>query len=156
MPEEYVTKDQLAIAIKDMEQKMENGFAEVGQQLTKILSQMDINKHTDREHNDERYVLKSEAMQDSIARINDSKFREACHPIVAGYLNTEEGKRHVGCIIDAHLSTQRDNVAKWITFAKGAVGLILALAAVYGGNTVVQTQKTTQKALINMIEQKGE
>jgi len=156
MPDDFVTKTEFTKCITDLERKMDNGFNDIGKKLTEILGQIEIGKLTDKEHYDERYVLKADATQESINRVNDAKFQQACFPIVSNYLNTENGKRQISCLIDAHYGEKRDSATKWINFVKLIGGIVIAIMALYGGNTVIKSNNQTQRALIETMQNTGE
>lgn len=156
MTEEYVTKIEFERVLSGLEMKVATGFANVEQQLNKIMSQIEIGKHTDREAYDDRYVLREEAMQEAISRVSNPAFRAACYPIVGEYNNTEDGKRQLGCIIDQHLAAKRDGIVGWINFFKLIGGIIIVGATLYGGSTIVESNKTTQQAVLKVLEVKGE
>jgi len=156
MPDEYVTKLELNEALTELERKMTTGFSEIDSKLNKILSSMEIAKLLDREANDKRYITKDEVFQEALSRLNAPAFRQACHPIANEYLESEEGKMRIGCMIDRHLENKRDNASKWINFIKLVGGIIIAALLMYGGQTVINTNLKTQQTVIEALHGLGE
>ena len=155
MPDEYVTKLEMTNALGELRSEMKSGFSDVNTKLNQIINAMELKGHTDRETYDERYILREESMAEAIARVGTPLFRQACYPIVTEYNNSEDGKRQLGCIIDAHFAEKRDSATKWINFIKLIAGLLIASGLMYGGITVNKTNQETQKAMIEFI-QRGE
>lgn len=155
MPDEYVTKLELNNALTALEKKMESGFSDVNTKLNQIINAMELKGHTDRETYDERYILREESMAEAIARVGTPQFRQSCYPIVTEYLNTEDGKRQLGCIIDSHFAEKRDSATKWINFIKLIGGMILAAFLMYGGQTIISSNQRTQQAVMQALELMG-
>ena len=153
MPDEYVTKQEMTLALAELRSDMKNGFTEVDAKLNQIINAMELRTHTDRETYDERYILREESMSEAIARVGTPHFRQACYPIVMEYMNTEDGKRQLGCIIDAHFADKRDSATKWINFAKLIAGIIVIMALLHGGNGILKSNQATQKAIMEYIHQ---
>ncbi len=155
MPDEYVTKQEMTLALAELRSEMKNGFSEVDAKLNQIINAMELRTHTDRETYDERYILREESMSEAIARVGTPQFRKACYPIVTEYMNTEDGKRQLGCIIDAHFADKRDSATKWINFIKLIGGMILAAFLMYGGQTIISSNQRTQQAVMQALELMG-
>jgi len=157
VPDEYVTKSELAVAIAEIRGDMEKGFGEIKGMLAQMSSQQELNKHEFREEYDKRYVRIDQNYDEALKRINRPEYRQACFVIASDYLTTEDARQKIGCIIDAHYAAKRDSATKWMNFIKTLVAGIILAGMLYGGNTVIQTQKSNQKALINLMETiKGE
>jgi len=156
MPDEYVTKLEMTNALSELRSEMKSGFSDVNTKLNQIINAMELKGHTDRETYDERYILREESMAEAIARVGTPLFRQACHPIANEYLESEEGKMRIGCMIDRHLENKRDSATKWINFVKLISGIALATAMLWGGNTVVKSNVTTQRAVIDALKTIGE
>ena len=95
-------------------------------------------------------------MAEATARVGTPQFRQACYPIVTEYLNTEDGKRQLSCIIDSHFAEKRDSATKWINFIKLVGGIIIAALLMYGGQTIVQTNLKTQQTVIEALRGLGD
>ena len=156
MPDEYVTKLEMTNALSELRSEMKSGFSDVNTKLNQIINAMELKGHTDRETYDERYILREESMAEAIARVGTPLFRQACYPIVTEYNNSEDGKRQLGCIIDAHFAEKRDSATKWINFIKLVGGIALAAMLMYGGQSVINSNNKTQQAVIEAIENLGE
>lgn len=156
MPDEYVTKLEMTNALGELRSEMKSGFSDVNTKLNQIINAMELKGHTDRETYDERYILREESMAEAIARVGTPLFRQSCYPIVTEYLNTEDGKRQLGCIIDAHFAEKRDSATKWINFIKLVGGIIIAALLMYGGQTIVQTNLKTQQTVIEALHGLGD
>jgi hypothetical protein len=156
MPDEYVTKLEMTNALAELRSEMKSGFSVMDMKLNQIINAMELRTHTDRETYDERYILREESMAEAVARVGTPQFRHACYPIVTEYLNTEDGKRQLGCIIDSHFAEKRDSATKWINFIKLVGGIIIAALLMYGGQTVISSNQRTQQAVIEAIENLGE
>lgn len=156
MPDEYVTKLEMTNALGELRSEMKSGFSDVNTKLNQIINAMELRTHTDRETYDERYILREESMAEATARVGTPQFRQACYPIVTEYLNTEDGKRQLGCIIDSHFAEKRDSATKWINFIKLVGGIIIAALLMYGGQTVISSNQRTQQAVIEAIENLGD
>lgn len=156
MPDEYVTKLEMTNALGELRSEMKSGFSDVNTKLNQIINAMELKGHTDRETYDERYILREESMAEAIARVGTPLFRQACYPIVTEYNNSEDGKRQLGCIIDAHFAEKRDSATKWINFIKLVGGIIIAALLMYGGQTIVQTNLKTQQTVIEALHGLGE
>ena len=152
MPDEWVTKLEMTNALSGLEKKMECGFSDVNTKLNQIINNMELKGHTDREIYDERYILREESMSDAVARVGTPLFRQSCYPIVTEYNNSEDGKRQLGCIIDAHFAEKRDSATKWINFIKLIAGTAIAIGLAYGGFSINKTNQETQKAMIEIIQ----
>jgi len=152
MADEFVTKTELALAIGEIRGDMEKGFTEIKGILTQMSDQQKIAKHESREEFDQRYVLRVDEYDNSLKRINRPEYRQACFTIAHDYLATEEAHQKIGCIIDKHYAAKRDGATKWINFFKTLIAGIVLAGMLYGGNTVIETQKSNQKALINLME----
>ena len=156
MAEEYVTKVEFTEAINDLEKKMTDGFSKLKEQLEQIQHSINLNQHTDMEKYDQRYCLQSRSTQDAISRVGTPEFRKACHPIVAEWTDTPDGRIKLGCVIDQHLANKRDNATKWINFVKLIGGILIALLLAYGGTSIVKSNQQTQQVLIKAVEHLGE
>ena len=155
MPDDFVTRAELEAAIAKLEQKMGDGFADLKAQIADLAHKIENNQHKDKEQYDDRYLMREETLSEAIARLSLPVFRQACYPIVAEWLDTEDGKIKTGCIIDRHLNNKRDNATKWIAFFKLIGGLLIAGGLMYGGISINKTNQDTQKAMIEFI-QRGE
>ena len=142
-------------ALGELRSEMKSGFSDVNTKLNQIINAMELRTHTDRETYDERYILREETMAEAIARVGTPQFRKACYPIVTEYMNTEDGKRQLGCIIDAHFADKRDSATKWINFIKLIGGMILAAFLMYGGQTIISSNQRTQQAVMQALELMG-
>ena len=157
MPDDFVTKSELEIAITGIRGDMEKGFSEIKGMLTQMSDKQIINKHEDREEYDKRYLKIEDAYDNSLKRINKPEYRQACFAIASDYLATEDAHQKLGCIIDAHYAAKRDSATKWLVFVKTVVAGAVLAGLLYSGNTVIETQKSNHKALINLMEtNKGE
>ena len=155
MPDEYVTKLELEATIAKLEQKMDGGFADLKAQIADLAHKIENNQHKDKEQYDHRYLLREENMSEAVAMLGETRFRQACYPVIAEYLGTTDGELKIGCIIDRHLESKRDNATKWINFIKLIAGIAVASGLMYGGFTVNKSNQETQKAMIEFI-QRGE
>jgi len=155
MPDEYVTKLEMTNALSELRSEMKSGFSDVNTKLNQIINAMELKGHTDRETYDERYILREESMAEAIARVGTPLFRQSCYPIVTEYNNSEDGKRQLGCIIDAHFAEKRDSATKWINFIKLISGMILAAFLMYGGQTIISSNQRTQQAVMQALELMG-
>ena len=155
MPEEYVTKLEMTNALSELRSEMKSGFSDVNTKLNQIINAMELKGHTDRETYDERYILREESMAEAIGRVGTPLFRQSCYPIVTEYNNSEDGKRQLGCIIDAHFAEKRDSATRWINFIKLVGGMILAAFLMYGGQTIISSNQRTQQAVMQALELMG-
>ena len=156
MPDEYVTKLEMTNALAELRSEMKSGFSVMDMKLNQIINAMELKGHTDRETYDERYILREETMAGAVARVGTPQFRQACYPIVTEYLNTEDGKRQLGCIIDSHFAEKRDSATKWINFIKLVGGILLGAMMLWGAQTIVQTNLKTQQTVIEALHGLGE
>lgn len=155
MADDYVTRAELNSAIIGLEQRMDKGFADLAKQISDLGHQLENSQHENREKNDDRYLLRDEAISDTIGRLSDPRVRQACHPIFTEWLDSGDGRLKMGCVIDRHISEKRDSTAKWINFIKMIGGILLALGLISGGHNIIKTNQQTQKAVIELL-QKGE
>ena len=156
MPDDFVTRAELEAAIAKLEQKMGDGFADLKAQIADLAHKIENNQHKDKEQYDDRYLMREETLSEAIARLSLPVFRQACYPIVAEWLDTEDGKIKMGCIIDRHLNNKRDNATKWINFIKLVGGILLGAMMLWGGQTIVQTNIKTQQTVIEALRGLGE
>jgi phosphate/sulfate permease len=155
MADDYVTRAELNSAIIGLEQRMDKGFADLAKQISDLGHQLENSQHENREKNDDRYLLREESMGEAIERLANPRFRQACYPIVAEYLDTPDGRIKTSCIIDRHFAEKRDSTSKWINFIKMIGGILLAIGLIGGGHNIIKTNQQTQKAVIELL-QKGE
>lgn len=148
MAEEYVTKSELA----KLEKQMTDGFSSIEKQLDKIMHNMEVDKHTDLERYDSRYLLKQEDISNTVDRLSNPKVRIAAYSIVCEYLNTPEGVLKIDCMIDSYFSRKRDSTTKWVAFLKGLFIVIIAAATLWGGSSVHKSTMETQERLIETMQ----
>ena len=151
--DEHVTKSELTSSIAELERKMEKGFSSLEKQISEIHTLIKVQTHTDLEKYDRRYLLREEAMQDAMNRLNSCEFRKACYPIVSEYLDSEDGKIKIGSVIDRHLESKRDNVSRWVHFVRLILGIIIAGGFLYGGGSLIKSNTEAQHQLKQSIEQ---
>jgi len=156
MAEEYVTKTEMkaevSSAISEMRKEMAEGFSKIEKQLDSIIHSIEVNQHTDLERYDARYLLREDDVADSIERLNNPRVRAAIHPIISEYMDSADGIAKFNCCCDRYFSMKRDSTSKWISFIKTIGAIALAAAMLYGGNSVFQSNVSTQQKLIDSIE----
>ena len=156
MAEEYVTKTEMkaevSSAISEMRKEMAEGFSKIEKQLDSIIHSIEVNQHTDQERYDARYLLREDDIADSIERLNNPRVRGAIHPIISEYMDSADGIAKFNCCCDRYFSMKRDSTSKWISFIKTIVAIAIAAAMLYGGNSVYQSNVSTQQKLIDSIE----
>jgi len=156
MAEEYVTKTEMkaevSSAISEMRKEMAEGFSKIEKQLDSIIHSIEVNQHTDQERYDARYLLREDDIADSIERLNNPRVRSAIHPIISEYMDSADGIAKFNCCCDRYFSMKRDSTSKWISFIKTIVAIAIAAAMLYGGNSVYQSNVSTQQKLIDSIE----
>lgn len=144
--EEYLLKTdfrEFTMEFKAEMEKLQESVRGLNESVNGLRNSIDMMKVTSIAENDLRYRKKDDMRTDAMLLLDDPGFIAKCQTLIKRTINE-------------HACDMRDNSTKWIVFIKGAIGLVIMLAALYGGNTVIQTQKSNQKALINLIEQKGE
>ena len=156
MAEEYVTKTEMkaevSSAISEMRKEMAEGFGKIEKQLDSIIHSIEVNQHTDLERYDARYLLREDDVPDSIERLNNPRVRGMIYPIISEYLNTVDGISKFNCCCDRYFSMRRDSTSKWVAFIKTVGAIAIAAAMLYGGNSVYQSNVSTQQKLIESIE----
>ena len=156
MAEEYVTKTEMkaevSSAISAMRKEMAEGFSKIEKQLDSIIHSIEVNQHTDLERYDARYLLREDDVADSMDRLNNPRVRGAIHPIISEYMDSADGMAKFNCCCDRYFSMKRDSTSKWISFIKTIVAIAIAAAMLYGGNSVYQSNVSTQQKLIDSIE----
>jgi hypothetical protein len=156
MAEEYVTKAEMkaevSSAISEMRKEMAEGFSKIEKQLDSIIHSIEVNQHTDLERYDARYLLREDDVPDSIERLNNPRVRGTIHPIISEYMDSADGMAKFNCCCDRYFSMKRDSTSKWISFVKTVGAIALAVAMLYGGNSVYQSNISTQQKLIESID----
>jgi hypothetical protein len=146
MPDEFVSKADFKEFTKEMREELESLKTEM-QKNTKavgdLASAVTLMQKTAIIEYDVRYQKKEEFIKDANCLFDDPGFREKNEAMI---------KRTV----EKHLCDTRDNWSKWIKFAETVVKIAVAVAIVYGGTTLINTQKSNQRAVIQGIERIGD
>lgn len=156
MAEEYVTKTEMkaevSSAISEMRKEMAEGFGKIEKQLDSIIHSIEVNQHTDQEKYDARYLLREDNIQDAIERMSSPRIKCSLYPIINEYFDTPDGMNKFNYCCDRYFSMKRDSTSKWISFIKTIGAIAIAVAILYGGNSVYQSNVSTQQKLIDSIE----
>ena len=152
MDNDFVTKTELGAVMSEFELKMQAGFTKLEQQIAELRNALVVSQLESDKAADVKYLSRKDSMENAMQRLNDPTYRRACHVIANEYVASEEGRERMGCVIDSYISSKRDNATKWITFLKTAAALVIAVVVAYGGNTIIEAQKSNQKALTTLIE----
>lgn len=160
MVEEFVTKEELAKLehgtkeeIAKLEKNMSAGFVKIEKQLDMIMHNMAMEKHTDLEKYDSRYMLRSEDISNSVDRLSNPRVRKMIYTVVSEYLDTPDGALKMRCVIDRYFVEKRDNTSKWISFIKLVAIMVISLLVGYSGMTIYKDNMATQQEIVKTIQQ---
>lgn len=141
--QDNVTKPELQgfiVEIKTDITGIKTELAKVTLAMTELTHKFDIMQLAAKADNDARYRLKEDVLKDAMGLLDDERFVDKCKPLIIR-------------VVDEHLCNARDNGVKWMKAIETFVKLAIAVAAIYGGSTVINTQKSNQQALLDKIEQ---
>lgn len=144
--EEYLLKSdfrEFTMEFKAEMEKLQESVKGLNDSVNGLRSSIDMMKVTSITENDLRYRKKEDMRTDAMLLLDDPGFISKCQTLIKRTINE-------------HACDMRDNSIKWLNAIKVFGGIIVLAITIYGGNTIIQSQKTNQKALINLIEQVGE
>ena len=146
MAEEFVTKPELKELVMEIRAEMADLKSEMVKNTATMIElkhSIDMMKVTSQSESDARYLLKDDLFKDARCFLDDPVFKEKC-------------ESHIKKVIDKHLENTRDNWSKWIKFAETIIKVMVVIAALYGGTTLINTQKSNQRSIMQGIERIGD
>lgn len=142
--------------VSELKKEVNDGFNEINIKLERIASSIEKQGLEAQVRSDETYLKRNEDMSSALARLDDPAYRKKASGIIDEWMESEHGIYTMGNCFVKCMNNTRDNANKWLSFIKGAIGLIVAIAAFYGGNAIFENQKSiikTQDAVLHKIEQ---
>lgn len=169
MPDEVTPKEfeQLRAKVDRLDEKVDKIAEDMGKltesltllaaSLERIENQMKLSALETKTAADELFLKKHESLADAMARLDVPSYRHKAASIIDDWMESDHGMNVMEKCFSKCMERTRDNTIKWLNFWKVVGGIIALSLVTYGGNTIIQTQKTNQKALLKQIEQvKGE
>ena len=149
MADNYVTQEQFL----ELKEEMQEGFAEIKQSQAALDHKLEMMIATLKTQNDERYAQQKDEMNKALLRLDDPIFVEKATHVCDYWVTTEKGKDALAKAYAHCVENTRDSGVKWLKAIETFIKLLIAVAAIYGGSTVINTQKSNQRALLEKIEQ---
>lgn len=140
----------------ELERKMDQRFSEILMKIQELTNAIE-NKDSDfLQVADMRYRKQENMVNDAMAILARPDVKERLHETARQALVQSETKVILKSIYCEFFNDSRDNLTKWINFLKLIAGAVIVGSLFYGGNSVVKSNQTTQRAVIEMLQQQGE
>lgn len=147
MPGEEITREQLF----DLERKMEEKLSDISLKLEQLTNAINNKNNEFLSIADARYRKQENMVNDAKEVLDRPDIRERCAEIVRQSLNQPETKVQLKSIYGEFLCDGRDSITKWINFVKLIAGAAVIGSLLYGGNSVLRSNLTTQRAVIELL-----
>lgn len=132
-----VSRQEFQKGMSDMERKMDSGFANLEKSIMELKHIVEMDRKTDNEKYDDRYLLNDDFHQTLIMGLVHPEVKNIIYSIASDFLCSENGKMKFKHLADTYLDKKRDDISAWSTFWTKFVRVILIIALlamiVYGG-----------------------
>lgn len=159
----FVSKLELDSSLKntmsEMERKMEIGFANLEKSILELKHLMEIERKTDSEKYDDRYVLTKDLHHNIIMELSLTDTKSAIYTAVSEYMCSQSGKMKFEHLANEYLDKKRDDVSAWSKFIGKAgkifIMIIIAIMLLYGGEIINKNNKIieNQQKQLNKINE---
>ena len=157
-----VSRQEFQKGMSDMERKMDSGFANLEKSIMELKHIVEMDRKTDNEKYDDRYLLNDDFHQTLIMGLVHPEVKNVIYSATSDFLCSENGKMKFKHLADSYLDRKRDDISAWSAFWTKTVKVIAVIALlaviVYGGilnnqnNNILENQ---QKQLNKISEIMG-
>ncbi|MDY0388336.1 MAG: hypothetical protein RBT65_14700 [Methanolobus sp.] len=159
---DMVSRQEFQKGMSDMERKMDSGFANLEKSIMELKHIVEMDRKTDNEKYDDRYLLNDDFHQTLIMGLVHPEVKNVIYSATSDFLCSENGKMKFKHLADSYLDRKRDDISAWSAFWTKTVKVIAVIALlaviVYGGilnnqnNNILENQ---QKQLNKISEIMG-
>lgn len=138
--------------VNEIEKSVAAGFSKISLELEKINSSINMQSRDSQIEFDKRYSKRSEDMENAMRRLDNPEYCNKLYSIIDGWAESDRGCEKLSKAYGYCIEQSRDNATKWINFIKLVLGIAISFTAIYGGGTIVKTQKDNQKAMSAIMQ----
>jgi len=157
-----VSRQEFQKGMSDMERKMDSGFANLEKSIMELKHIVEMDRKTDNEKYDDRYLLNDDFHQTLIMGLVHPEVKNVIYSATSDFLCSENGRMKFEHLANRYLNKKRDDISAWSAFWTKTVKVIAVIALlaviVYGGmlnnqnNNILENQ---QKQLNKISEIMG-
>ena len=154
-----VSRQEFQKGMSDMERKMDSGFANLEKSIMELKHIVEMDRKTDNEKYDDRYLLNDDFHQTLIMGLVHPEVKNVIYSATSDFLCSENGKMKFKYLADRYLDKKRDNISAWSAFWTKTVRVIAVIAflamIVYNGMLNNQTNNIleNQQKQLNKISE---
>jgi len=159
---DMVSRQEFQKGMSDMERKMDSGFANLEKSIMELKHIVEMDRKTDNEKYDDRYLLNDDFHQTLIMGLVHPEVKNVIYSATSDFLCSENGRMKFEHLANRYLNKKRDDISAWSAFWTKTVKVIAVIALlaviVYGGilnnqnNNILENQ---QKQLNKISEIMG-
>lgn len=138
--------------VNEIEKSVANGFSDVKLELEKISNSIALQAANNQIEFDKRYSTRSDDMENAMRRLDNPEYRKKLSYVFDDWAESDHGCEKLSKAYSYFIDKGRDNATKWINFIKLILGIAISFTAIYGGGTIVKTQKDNQKAMSAIMQ----
>lgn len=135
----------------ELERKMEEKLSEIALKLEQLTNTINNKDNDFLRIADTRYRKQENMVSDTTIILARPEIKERCYELARQALVQPESKVILKSFYSEFMNDGRDNLTKWINFVKLIAGIAVLAGFIYGGNSVVKSNQTTQKAVIELL-----
>ncbi len=154
-----VSRQEFQKGMSDMERKMDSGFANLEKSIMELKHIVEMDRKTDNEKYDDRYLLNDDFHQTLIMGLSHPEVKNVIYSATADFLCSENGRMKFEYLANRYLDKKRDDISAWSAFWTKTVRVIAVIAflamIVYSGMLNNQTNNIleNQQKQLNKISE---
>jgi len=157
-----VSRQEFQKGMSDMERKMDSGFANLEKSIMELKHIVEMDRKTDNEKYDDRYLLNDDFHQTLIMGLVHPEVKNVIYSATSDFLCSENGKMKFKHLADRYLDRKRDDISAWSIFwsraAKVIVAIVFLVIIIYGStlnnqnNDIIKNQQKQLNKISEILE----
>ena len=154
-----VSRQEFQKGMSDMERKMDSGFANLEKSIMELKHIVEMDRKTDNEKYDDRYLLNDDFHQTLIMGLVHPEVKNVIYSATSDFLCSENGRMKFEYLANRYLNKKRDDISAWSAFWTKTIRVIAVIAflamIVYSGMLNNQTNNIleNQQKQLNKISE---